>query len=124
MTARGERGSAVVDFLLVSLLVTVLTLGVLQLALTVHVRNILIDSAAEGARYAALDGHRLHDGVGRTRALIASTLPDAYVQQVQARTIEHDGATLIQVQVTGPVPVLGLLGPSGMITVSGRAVAE
>lgn len=124
MNTAGERGSAIVDFLLVSLLVTVLTLGVMQLALTLHVRNILIDSAAEGARFAALDGHRLDDGVARTRALIASTLPDAYAQQVQANVTEHDGVSLVQVQVTGPVPVLGLLGPSGVIAVSGRAVAE
>ena len=54
MKASDERGSAIVDFLLVSLLVTVLMLGVVQLALTLHVRNVLIDSAAEGARYAAV----------------------------------------------------------------------
>lgn len=124
MSAEGERGSAVVDFLLVSLLVTVLTLGLMQLALALHVRNILIDSAAEGARYAALDGHELHHGVARTRALITAALPNTYADQVQAGMITHEGVSLVQVQVHGPVPVLGLLGPGGVITVSGRAVAE
>ena len=124
MSTTGERGSAVVDFLLVSLLVTVLTLGVVQLALTLHVRNILIDSAAEGARYAALDGHELRHGEARTRALISAALPDAYAQQVQAATLTHEGVSLVQVQVRGPVPVLGLLGPGGVIDVTGRAVAE
>ena len=50
MSADSERGSALVDFLLVALLVTVLVLGVIQVALTSHVRNVLIDAAAEGAR--------------------------------------------------------------------------
>ncbi|WP_277050321.1 TadE/TadG family type IV pilus assembly protein, partial [Ruania albidiflava] len=49
---RAESGSALVDFLLVAVLVTVLVLGVVQLALVLHVRTVLIDSAAEGARYA------------------------------------------------------------------------
>ncbi|HLS25880.1 MAG TPA: TadE/TadG family type IV pilus assembly protein [Beutenbergiaceae bacterium] len=124
MKAADERGSAIVDFLLVSLLVTVLMLGVVQLALTLHVRNILIDSAGEGARYAALDGRDLKDGEARTQALITSTLPRAYAEQIEARTTTLDGVNLVQVQVRGPVPVLGLLGPSGWIDVTGRAVIE
>jgi len=124
MRGENERGSAVVDFLLVSLLATVLMLGVVQLALTLHVRNVLIDSAAEGARYAALDGHDLHDGVARTRALIEAALPAPYTQDVRAGMTTQDGVSLVQVQVRGPVPVLGLLGPGGLIDVTGRAVAE
>ncbi len=124
MKASDERGSAIVDFLLVSLLVTVLMLGVVQLALTLHVRNVLIDSAAEGARYAALEGHGLGEGVSRSRALISSTLPSSYAEQIEAQTITRDGVSLVEVRVRGPVPVLGLLGPSGWIDVTGRAVAE
>ncbi len=124
MRTDGDRGSAIVDFLLVSLLVTMLMVGVVQLALTLHVRNVLIDSAAEGARYAALDGRGLDDGVARTRALIDSTLPAAYAQNVSADQVVLDGVGLVQVHVTGPVPVLGLLGPGGFIEVSGRAVVE
>src|SRR5690625_860607 len=93
--AADERGSAIVDFLLVSLLVTVLMLGVVQLALTLHVRNILIDSAGEGARYAALDGRDLQDGEARTRALITSTLPGTYAEQIEAGTITLGGVGLV-----------------------------
>ena len=49
----GERGSAVVDFVLVSVLIVVLLLAVLQVAVYVHVRNVVTASAQEGARYAA-----------------------------------------------------------------------
>lgn len=52
----GEHGSAPVDFALVSVLVVALGLGLLQLALGLHVRNVLVDAAGEGARRAALLG--------------------------------------------------------------------
>ncbi len=39
-----------VDFVLVGTLVILIFVALLQLALVLHVRNILIDSAAEGAR--------------------------------------------------------------------------
>jgi Flp pilus assembly protein TadG len=48
-----ERGSAVVDFVMVSLLIVALLLAVLQVAVYVHVRNVVTASAQEGARYAA-----------------------------------------------------------------------
>ncbi|MDQ2661335.1 MAG: pilus assembly protein, partial [Actinomycetota bacterium] len=50
---RDERGSAVAEFTLVGILLTVLALAVVQLALALHVRNTMLDAAAEGARYAA-----------------------------------------------------------------------
>ena len=52
-TGDGERGSAVVDFVMVSLLIVALLLAVLQVAVYVHVRNVVTASAQLGARYAA-----------------------------------------------------------------------
>lgn len=112
------------DFLLVSVLLTVLVLGVVQLALTLHVRTVLIDSAAEGARYAALDGNSLVDGAARTRLLIDSSLPADYSQRVDTARADYRGVRVVEVHVAAPVPVLGLLGPAGMIDVTGRAVDE
>ena len=43
----GERGSAPVDFALTSILVVVVVLALLQLALGLHVRNVLTDAAGE-----------------------------------------------------------------------------
>ncbi|WP_022919326.1 TadE/TadG family type IV pilus assembly protein [Ruania albidiflava] len=121
---RAESGSALVDFLLVAVLVTVLVLGVVQLALVLHVRTVLIDSAAEGARYAALEGSSLTGGAARTRWLIDSTLPSRYADQVEIGRADFRGVDVVEVRVSAPVPVLGLLGPSGMIDVTGRAVDE
>ena len=53
----GQRGAAVVDFVLVMVILVPLFLGIFQLALVLHVRNTLTAAASEGARAAAtLDG--------------------------------------------------------------------
>lgn len=112
------------DFLLVSVLVTAIVLGIVQLALTLHVRTILTDSAASGARYAALSGHSLSDGAARTTALITSTLPAAYAEGVDVDYGNYRGVEVVEVHVSAPMPVLGMLGPGGVITVAGRALVE
>lgn len=119
-----ERGSAIVDFVLVGALLTVLFVAVLQLALTLHVRNTLIDCAAEGARYGALAGSSPGAGAERTRQLINSAVDARYAADVEARTTSLDGASVVEVTVRAPLPVIGLVGPSGVIAVAGRAYAE
>jgi len=69
-----ERGSAVVDFVLVSVLLLVLFLGVIQVALAQHVRSMLVDSAAEGARYGAR-ADRDPDDAGERRPQRAAARP-------------------------------------------------
>jgi Flp pilus assembly protein TadG len=44
-----DEGAAVVDFVLVTVLLLMLFLLVLQVGILFHVRNVLIESAAEGA---------------------------------------------------------------------------
>ncbi|MBE7700022.1 pilus assembly protein [Oerskovia sp. Sa1BUA8] len=119
-----EEGSAVVDFVLVSVLLLVLFLGILQVVLAVHVRAVVIDSAAEGARVAGRAGGDPADGVARTRALIDASLSKRFSQDVTAREIDHEGVRVIEVTVTTPLPVVGLLGPAGVVTVEGHALKE
>src|SRR5438094_6557123 len=65
----GEHGNAVVDFVLVSLLIVTLLLPVLQVAVYVHVRNVVTASAQEGARYAAnADGEAVRGAAARSRS--------------------------------------------------------
>ncbi len=122
--ADAERGSAVVDFVLVSALVTMLLVAVLQLAVTLHVRATLIDCAAEGARYGALVGSSPSVGAQRTRDLISASLSAGYARDVAARHATVAGARVVEVAVRAPLPVLGLLGPSGVLDVTGRALDE
>ncbi|NMR20835.1 TadE/TadG family type IV pilus assembly protein [Cellulomonas fimi] len=120
----GDTGSAVVDFALVAGLVTLVFAGVVQLTLALHVRSTLIDSAAEGARYAALADRELDDGEARTRQLIELSLAPGYADDVTAVETVVDGLAVVEVTVTAPIPVAGLLGPAGTLTVTGRALLE
>lgn len=119
-----ERGSAVVDFALVGSLVVLLMLGVLQLALGLFVRTTLIDAAAEGARLAALHDSSLEAGVKRTQELLALTLAPRYAEDVVAAHGEFDGVGTVEITVRAPLPLIGLLGPGGVVEVTGRAVQE
>lgn len=77
---RGQEGAAVVDFVLVSMLVMAAVMALLQLALGLHARNVLIDAAGEGARRAALAGGTPAEAQARVRALSDAALADGYVQ--------------------------------------------
>ena len=124
----GDRGSAVVDFALVGALLTLVFLSVIQLALVVHVRNTLVDCAAEGARYAARADRSPSDAVERTRALVVSELSPSYAGRVGARIsageLDRGGARAVEVRLTAPLPMVGMAGPGGLLTVAGHAYAE
>jgi hypothetical protein len=109
---------------LVGGLVVVAVLAVVQLALVLHVRSTLVDSASEGARYGALEGHTSADGAQRTRELITGSLADSFAQDVTATRIERGGVEMVEVRVSAPLPVVGFVGPTGTLTVTGHAIAE
>ena len=112
----GERGSAVVDF--------VLGVALLQLALGLHVRNVLTDAAGEGARRAALVGGTEGEAAERVAMLTDAALADGYVDEVTVTRTRVGGTPVVQAEVTAPLPVLGLFGPAGSLRVTGHAVDE
>ncbi len=120
---REDEGSALVDFVLVGALATLVFLAVVQLALALHVRNTVVDCASEGARYGALADRTPDDGARRTRELIRASLADRYADGVSAGYVDVDGLRTVEVEVTAPMPVLGLLGPTS-VTVRGHGAAE
>jgi hypothetical protein len=113
-----------VDFVLVSALVMVLFVGVVQVAVAQHVRSVLVDSAAEGARYGARLGRTPDDAADRARQLITADLSARYARDVDARYVQRDGIEVVEVDVSAPLPVLGLLGPGGVVDAVGHAVRE
>ncbi|WP_350349562.1 TadE/TadG family type IV pilus assembly protein [Agromyces sp. G08B096] len=119
-----EQGSAVAEFSLVLVLLAALLLAVLQLALALHVRNTLLDAAAEGARYAALAGASDGDGVQRTRELIAAAVAETYAGDVTARRTAIGDVPVVAVTVRATMPVIGLFGPEGAMEVTGHAALE
>ncbi|WP_353828801.1 TadE/TadG family type IV pilus assembly protein [Agromyces sp. SYSU T0242] len=112
------------EFSLVGVLLTALLLAVVQLALALHVRNTVLDAAAEGARYAALAGSSAASGVERTAALIRSAVPAASTSDISAEATTVEGVPAIAVTVRTTLPVVGLIGPPRGLEVTGRAVIE
>lgn len=119
-----ETGSAVVEFVLVSALLTVLTLSVIQLGLALHIRNTVLDAAAEGARFASLADTSLNDGVTRTRDLISTALSPGYAANVTASSSSHLGHPSVIVTVRTPLPLFGLIGIDDGLEVAAHAPIE
>jgi Flp pilus assembly protein TadG len=127
-TDDGERGSAVVDFVMVSLLIVALLLAVLQVAVYVHVRNVVTASAQEGARYAANADVDSAMGAARTVEVVAratSTQTAQGLSCTSAEEVDASGLTLVVVRCSGSVPsMLAALGNLLPLDVTGRAVKE
>ncbi len=121
---RRDDGSAPAEFVMVGALLTVLTLSVIQLGLALHIRNTVLDAAAEGARFAALADNGLGDGVGRTRDLIRVALGPGYARDVTAAYGTYLGHPSAAVTVRAPLPLIGLVGIDGGLEVSGHAAVE
>jgi hypothetical protein len=119
-----EQGSAVVDFVLVGGLLTMFFLAIIQLTLVLHVRNTLIDAAASGARYGTLADRGAADAEERTRNLITTSLNGSFAEQVSTREANVQGTQTLEVTVRAPMPVIGLIGPRGMLEVQGHAAVQ
>lgn len=121
---RGDRGSAIVEFTLVGVLLTFLFLALVQLGLALHVRNTLTASAAEGARFGANADRTPAQGAALTRQLIRDSLADTFADGVTADVEQVGGFETVVIRVHATLPVIGLLGPARGISVQGHAVEE
>lgn len=74
MAGDSRRGSAVVEFALVTPLAVVVALAVAQLALCLYERNVVMGSLSEGARVAAAEGRTVADGERAARELLRQSL--------------------------------------------------
>jgi Flp pilus assembly protein TadG len=105
-----ERGSAVVEFALVAAIAVSLTLAVVQFALYLYERNVVMGAVAEGARVAASYGRGVDDG-----ERVAGTLVRRAVGDRVAATVRIEGAAagdLVVLRAVGELPsfVPGLPG--------------
>lgn len=113
-----------VDFVLVSVLVSVLFLAVFQVGLALYVRNTIISCASEGARFGARADADPLVGAARARELIGSSLSARFARDVSAEVVEAGGVQVVAVRVRAPLPVLGPFGPDSGFDLVGRAFLE
>ncbi|MBT8161054.1 MULTISPECIES: TadE/TadG family type IV pilus assembly protein [Arthrobacter] len=116
-----ERGSAVVDFVLVGGLLTAFFLAIIQLTLVLHVRNTLIDAASSGARYGALADRTPEDAAVRTAELIGTALNPEFARDISTSEAGSQETRMLEVTVRAPLPVIGLVGAGFALEVKGHA---
>ncbi|MCW2704167.1 MAG: uncharacterized protein JWQ37_2162 [Blastococcus sp.] len=113
---------------MVSILIVMLLLAVLQVAVYVHVRNVVTASALDGARYAANADVDSAIGAERTVEVVAHATSVQTAEGLtctSAEEIDRSGLTLVVVRCSGSVPaLLASLGNFLPLEVTGRAVKE
>ncbi len=111
-----------------SVLIVVLLLAVLQVAVYVHVRNVVTASAQEGARFAANADVDSTVGAARTVEVVAAATSEQTARGlvcVSGEETDPSGLTLVVVRCSGSVPaLLAGLGNLLPVEVTGRAVKE
>lgn len=107
-----DRGSAIVDFSLVSPLVLLLVLALIQLALVLHTRSVLATAAEDAVRVAAANDGDTSAGDARFRALVSRDVrPDVVQSLTWAWTLDT-----LTLRVRSRLPLVGPLGSVSMTT--------
>ncbi len=120
--AADDSGSAVAEFVFVSILLAALALGLIQLTLVLHVRNTLLASASDGAHIAALADRS--EGDGRRRAIeVAEAALGGRSVTVTATTSVVGGVATVEVVAATALPAFLWWG-EGQITARAHAIEE
>ncbi|MEU4393581.1 TadE family protein [Kribbella sp. NPDC023855] len=112
------------DFVMVSVVVVPLFLGILQVGLFLYVRNTITAAASEGAHYAAVLNREPGDGEARMRELVNGVVRGELIDSVEGQATDVDGQPGVLVVVKAHMPPLGLWGPGIEFTVEGHAIKE
>jgi Flp pilus assembly protein TadG len=124
LRARSERGSAIADFTLVSVVLVPLFFAIFQLALIWHVKTTLTSAASEGARYGASYNRTPEAGQARTEQAVDAAFGGDFAAAVTAHTTRVDEQEVVEVVVRARVPVLAFWGPTVTVEATGHAIKE
>jgi hypothetical protein len=106
----GEAGSAVVEFVLVTVVAVGLALAVAQLGLFLWERNALMGSLSEGARVAATEGRSVADGRRVAAELWRRSVGGRVAGSVPVEGVEAGGVVVLRAEGTLPSFVPGVPG--------------
>lgn len=119
--ACSEEGSAPVSFLMTSLLVLIVFVGLLQTGLVMHCKNALTDVASEAARQGSRRGADNDDA--RQFALTQGS-EVASVLSVDTTRSDLGQGELLSVTISAKYPLLGSFFTASQLSVTGRSVIE
>lgn len=124
-----DRGSSVIEFTMISVLLVMLLLAVLQVAALYYVRSVAGAAAADGARYAANAGVDPAAGGPRASSLLARGLGSSTAHQLPCtgRSSVDAASDLVTAQVDCRGRIRSLLLPIGALVtvqVSARSLKD
>jgi Flp pilus assembly protein TadG len=121
-----DSGSAVVEYTLVSTLLVFVFLGVVQVALVLHARNVLVADAAEGARAAAVRDATIGDGEQECVRLVRQALSNAVANTCNGEEIAGSGGEppLVSMHIRAAMPLTFVPLGKVHLDVSARAIRE
>jgi Flp pilus assembly protein TadG len=105
-----ERGSAVVEFVLVSAVAVALVMSLAQLGLFLWERNALMGSLSEGVRVAATEGRSVADGRRVATELLRRSVGGRVADAVPIDGTETAGVVVLRAEGTLPSFVPGVPG--------------
>jgi Flp pilus assembly protein TadG len=96
----GDRGAAIAEFVMISVLLVFTLFAVLQVAVLLYVRTIVAASASDGARYAASSNVAATAGADRATTEVSKSLSGAVARSVPcAGSVSADAASGLQTTV-------------------------
>ncbi len=119
---KSDRGSAVVDFILVAAPAALVVLSVVALLITGFGRSLLLDAAIEGARFAAMADQDSDSGCVRAIRQLRQTFGLGWATTAECNQLQINGLVTEVVEVGLSTPMLGLLPAS--VTLTERAHAQ
>ncbi|MGH3545144.1 MAG: TadE/TadG family type IV pilus assembly protein [Mycobacteriales bacterium] len=125
---RGDRGAAIPEFLMVSIMLIFLAMLIMQAILYLYIQSIVVASATEGARYAASADAAPEEGARVASERIEAGTSGSVAREIRCEGTEQPGeagATLIQVRCAGDLPLFFVpLGDALPINVRAHASKE
>jgi len=124
-----DRGSAVVEFCLMSVLLVMLLFAVVQVAALFYVRSVTASAAADGARYAANAGVTPQAGGERAAALLAQALGSGMARRLPCAggLVAEAGSGLVTAEVRCRGTIRSVFLPIGAllkVDVSGQSLKD
>lgn len=119
-----SRGSAPVEFILVSVPLVLMTLSVLSISLNGFAKNVAQDIAVDTARYASLADQGASRAMSRAYEGLGLLLVKGFAPDVQVTRSLSDSVCKYSVQVTVKPLALGLLSEIPALEESASATCE
>jgi heme exporter protein D len=119
-----ERGSALVDFVFLAVPFALIPLSVISVSFVSYAQAVLLDSAIEGARYAALADQDSSGGCKRSLELAKKAFHGFFDMKASCSLSGQSNEGFEKVVLLAKIPVFGMITFSPELRATGRAPRE